>query len=332
MKYIRASRRGASVWWVLLTIALLGAIVFGIYKTVRWFFGWWPRFGAGGRAWWHVHFAEPVFNLMVRALGLAGGDPVYALAWIALGYWLMLKLVGYTGAPVLRGMLRQSHDATENVISEFETAHGKLRKLFADDIEKMALYGGAYETEGKTSRTSMAAGCSGCSIAILWSAISGPLSMMTVLAIMYGVERVFEGKTPLRPLFGNASSSMLAHVGSIPKAAWAGFALYLDQRSLALTIAVGVLGYFVWLLAGMSSSGWTLPRITQAGPLLTYTMLIVLSYWFLSTAFLIFGLWCLGYSLAWSLLSKFWFRPAWLRVTQGISWKRRQTAAARLSA
>jgi hypothetical protein len=303
--------------YVTVGIALLVLVAFALYWLVpRAWHGLWAFFG-GFRMLWQRRVADPVFQTFIHILILVRGQVLGALALMALMYWLITRSFRAVSRFTLRVALHQRLKFQENIIGQMESDQGKLKKLFADDIEKIALFGGGEKAEARSGNPALA-GYLGWLPSFLWFLIATPILSLISIAFYDGLIRLFTGSEPDTSLLSSAGSHAdeLSAILPIGKTVSLGYlpTIVLGDRSLLLTAILFVMGLLVWFALGISISGRTLPRLTKVSPLIPFCFSTILSYFFLKSAILIFAITALTCSLVFGLLSKFFLTPLYLRA------------------
>jgi hypothetical protein len=277
----------------LITVAVLAVLFF----VVRW--GWraWRSFGAFLVPWWRDSLADPILRLLIRALDLADGDLLFFLAIIAVATWLLSKiLLGAVLTWNAPNISRQPRAAIESAVASVEDVHGRLRNMFADDVEKIAFYESRLGTRGRarSATRSQLLGC-GCFLSLLWGLLSFPLSLMINLAVFDGVLRLFAShgeRQALESAAGPLVSVLQSH--SPPPTHYLGIAL--QERSVLLTLLVVMVGLLSWLVLNIPTTGRTLPAVEPAWMWLTVIPPAILLYFILNGLLL---LWTLVTGVVW---------------------------------
>lgn len=313
------SQKGAAGVKVVVTIGIILVVVYGLYRIVRWLWHVWPHFTGGVRWWWHLRVADPIFQLMVKAISASHDNVLIAIGLVALGSWVFIRCTAGLSLSAIRTADTQRQKIPERVVGQMEDIHAKLKKLFADDLEKIALFGGLSGEKAETAHgDTRGVGPTGCLVGIGWMLIAWPLSFVVGLAIYDGVVRLFSLPDSTTSLLASAGTRAAELGALLPLAKTASIAglvtVNLGARSLLLTLVAGFLGFLLWLLNSISNSGWTFPRVIDSSPLLAYLITLGFTYMFLTSALLIFACWSLTYSILAVALSKFVLRSQMLRI------------------
>lgn len=309
---------GRSLLRVVMVIAIVLAAAYGGYKLIPW--GWHASgvLLADIRGWWHTQVADPIFEAMIQVLVSRRGDVLATLVTIALAYWSLSRIALNISMLTFRNLAKQPQIMQENVIAQMENVHSKLKGLFADDVEKIALFGGKINRHQPEIRSRDPFGCLGCIPGMLWMAFALPISFMIGLATYDGIVRLFVAPEPADSLLISARrhaeelSAILPIENTVSLAGV--LTTNLSDRSLALTVVLFAIGTTTWFINNISNSGWTLPRLANSQPALVYLTTTVLSYFFLDSALLIFATSNLSYNLLYNIFMKFLFRPLYLRA------------------
>jgi uncharacterized membrane protein YobD (UPF0266 family) len=302
------------------SIAILIILAYGLYKFVPWAWHGWHALRDGLKLWWRVQMAEPIFRGLIYVLLVAGGRPLLALSTIALLNWIFNRTVGSISVVSIRKVGQQSQIFQENLIGQMENVQVKLTRLFADDIEKIALFGGKISSSQPEtpSGNPLSIGFLGCLPGMIWMAIAMPIMIMVGIAIYDGVLRLFVTPEPVESLmaFAGSNAEALKSILPIPQSvSMAGvWTVNLSERSLVLTAILCIVGFLYWLVDNISNSGWTFPRLVSFAPLYVYLFAMIVSYIVLPAALLIFAISWMTYSLIHVILKKLLFRPLTLRA------------------
>jgi hypothetical protein len=315
----RRSERGAAAFRAIIVVTIFGAGVYGLYKGGAWVGHHWVSWVRVPRVWWHQNIADPVFRLLVKALSVARGSVFVALALVALAFWLLARFMGAFSAFAFRSAGDQRQIMAERVIGQMENIQSKLNKLFADDVEKIALFRGPQFGQTNPAVDSVpVSGGAGCLIGVIWGLFSVSFMTLVGIAIYDGILRLFVIPEPADSLLRSAGVEATDLQRFLPIARSSSIdhfiAVNFNERSLFLTAVVAVLGLLVWLVGNISHSGWTLPRVVGPSPMVAYAFLLILSYRYLQGALLIFAMWLLSYSLVLGTFWRFLFVPLFLKV------------------
>lgn len=248
---------------------------------------------------------------------LARGRALSALAGISLAFWVISAATSWVTQFAFSFALSNPFLPGENIVAEMEDVQGKLKKLFADDIQKIALFGGGERVEIRVTNPAVA-GCMGCLPGFMWAVLSWPLLMAIGLAFYDGLLRLFassEGAATLLVSAGSHAAELRAmlplgrnvSVGFLP-------AIALSERSLPLTGILFSVGLLSWFVMGISNSGRTVPRMAKLSPVCAYCVSMVLTYFYLNAAILIFATCGVSYSLFYGLLRRVLLNPLYLWV------------------
>jgi hypothetical protein len=310
--------RGASVMRIVVLVVVLVLFLFGAYKIIPWLLQLLQAVFAGFRSWWQAQFGEPIFRLLVYVLLKTRGDVATTLAITACVSFLLNEIF-FSIFRLLSFKLARSHTvAQEDVIAQMNDIQGKLRKLFGEDVEKIALFCSGRSKDSRASLTPSYVFFSGCLPMALWCVISWPLMFFIGLAVYDGVVRLF-----IKP---QTAALMLAAAGDhaaemqpfLPiKTSNSLFGLFtfaLTDRNLTLTMILFAVGIVAFLVGSVSKSGWTVPRVTDPVPVIMYVASALLSYIFLDAALLIFAIFYLSCVLIYGCWIKFVYRPIQLRL------------------
>ena len=273
-------------------------------------------FGGGLVLWWRNVFGDPIFRLIAGALVVAQGSVLIALGLVAVGNRLVFKLLMSPTAWSLSSISRQSQAFTESAASSMENIHDKLRKMFADDIEKISFYESRL-TSGKTKisrNRACLSGCGGCLLSIIGFIAMTPISAFINLAIFDGLLRLFAGyDTPERVLAsaGNLAPALAPYL-PLPHAI---HGVELDARNGLLVIALGLMVFLNWFLRNVSITGWTWPRMSTPWPWVGFGLGLVLGFIFLNGLLLAYALLYQVLELLALIFGRFfWWRGLYLRV------------------
>jgi hypothetical protein len=263
---------------------------------------------------------------MVAGFDLAGRDPVATIALIAFFYWLLLRIYGVLGG-LLLAKFQRPFTPSDQLVQTIESAQARLRTVFADDIEKIALYGGAYEGTGRKHTAGLSTAFLGCGLMILWAGLSMPVIVLLGLSVIDGISRLFGPADPSVIYLSGADSPRLLPL--MRDFLMFGRTFRLADRSFILTLAMGTVGCLIALL-NVSRSGWRIPELRRV-PILAFGATLILCYFVLDTGLLLFGAFALSYSLALMLAQTFFIRPLWIEISGRFRWGpalalRRQTA------
>lgn len=313
-----------------IAILVLIAIAYGLYKFVPFAWHGLQAFLHGIRGWWQVKVADPVFGAILYLVFITHGQLVLTLAIIALAHWTLLRISRSISVIGIQKMAKQPQFVQENLIGQMENVQGKLKRLFSDDLEKIALFGGKVSSDQPERRAGnpFSMGCLGCLPGLLWSIISVPLIMMVGVAIYDGVWRLFVTPDSLASLTAFAAKRNLV-LPTLPLQdsvmLFGKFTVHLADRSLILTALLAAIGLATWSVNNISTSGWTWPRLVNRYPAFGYLILLMLGYVFLNSALLIFASCWATYALIYTILVKFLFRPLFLRARMAIKPKTTST-------
>ncbi|MCP4699836.1 MAG: hypothetical protein GY862_23740, partial [Gammaproteobacteria bacterium] len=89
--------------------------------------------------WWRNWFGDPIFHLIVRMVFLAKGSPIWALTLCAFGVWCFERALQIITVNLLKATVFSSQVITPQA-AEMEKIYGELRKIYSDDLERIALY------------------------------------------------------------------------------------------------------------------------------------------------------------------------------------------------
>lgn len=310
--------------WVIILIVLIPIVLYGLYKIVP--IAWHGFFAllSNIRIWWHVQFADPILVWLLYVLEATQRQPVIALAIIALGHWIIIRINRIISSFGFRKAVRQQGTAQENLITQMESVQGKLKRMFSDDVEKIALFGGKMTEDHKeaTIINPVSLQCLGCLPSLIWGLISAPIMFMFGLAVYDGVLRVFVTQESAASLLAPGDSRLSQLQTLVPVADTAvlpgGIAVKLAERSLTLTAILFVIILAGWLVNNISISGWTFPRFHNLSPVVGNILLAIICYLFLNSALLIFTISWTSYSLIYLVLTKFLLRRPYLRLRAAI--------------
>jgi hypothetical protein len=320
----RNNQMGVGRLRVVIVIAIVLVVGYGLYKLVPLAWHGLQTLRHGARLWWHVNVADPVFGAILSLLVATHGQVVAVLATLALAHWTLMRINRTISGFGFQKMAKQPQTVQENLIGQMENVQGKLKRLFSDDIEKIALFGGkvgADQPERKAANP-LSLGCLGCLPGLLWSLLSVPVVFMLSLAIYDGVLRLTVTPDSVDSLTAFAANRNLSLQTLLPiqnsVLLFGTITVNLADRSLILTGLLAVIGLATWYVNNISTSGWTLPRLINRYPLYGYILMMAICYLFLNSALLIFGsCWAL-YSLIYAVLAKFFFRPFFLRLRMAL--------------
>jgi hypothetical protein len=325
------SEMGGGRLRAVIAILVLIAIAYGLYKFVPFAWHGLQSFLHGIRGWWHVKVADPVFGAILYLVFITHGQLVLTVAIIALAHWTLLRINRTISVIGFQKMAKQPQSVQENLIGQMENVQGKLKRLFSDDIEKIALFGGKISGDQPERRAGnpFSMGCLGCLPGMLWSIISVPVIMMVGVAIYDGVSRLFVTPDSVDSLTAFAANRNLVLTTLLPLQdsvlLFGRFTVHLADRSLILTALLAAIGLATWSVNNISTSGWTWPRLVNRYPAFGYIILMALCYVFLNSALLIFASCWATYSLIYTILAKFLFRPFFLRARMAIKPKATST-------
>jgi hypothetical protein len=301
---------------IVIKLAIIILVAYGAYKLVPLAWHGVQALSVWIGSWWQVRVADPIFKSLIKTLIATHGRVLTTLGAAALALWLAGWLVGSVSRVFLRNIANFQQTVQEDIIGQMENVQGKLKKLFADDIEKIALFGGS-QPEKKLGNPGNFA-LFGCLQMLLWVAISLPIGFMMGVALYDALVRLFVMPDPDESLLASAGSNIedLRAILPIEKSvtiAWV-LTVNLSERSLALAAILCAMGFILWFVVGISNSGWTFPKPVNSAPLILYVSSAILCYFFLSSAFLIFAIFNLSYQLIYAVLVKFLFKPLYLRA------------------
>jgi len=311
--------RAPALWKLLSRILVVVAVLVALFFVARW--GWraWRAFGGFLVPWWRETLANPILRLLIRALDLARGDLLLFLAVISAATWLLSRiLVSTVFTWGMTSGSRLGRVAIESAVASVEDIHGRLRNMFADDVEKIAFYEsrlGTQEQAGSASRSKLL-GWGGCLLSLLWSLICFPISLILNLAVFDGVLRLFGGqgdRHALESAAGPLAGVLKSHF-PLPTH-YLGIAL--QERSILLTLLVLGAGILGWLMFNIPATGRTLPVVKPATMWLTVIPTTILIYFILNGLLL---LWTLVSSIVWI------FTIVWTKIWRGLYLRLRATA------
>ncbi|HEY3028261.1 MAG TPA: hypothetical protein VGJ55_19090 [Pyrinomonadaceae bacterium] len=315
----RNEESGQSRLRVLIILAIVIVVAYGAYKLIPSLWHGWHTFSYGLKVWWHVRVADPIFKGLIYLLLATRGQALAALAAIAFAYWLLGRIVGAISTLGFRKMAKQPQILQETIIGQMENVHVKLKRLFADDIEKIALFGGRISSDQSepVSGNPLYVGCLVFLPGIVWIAFAIPVMTMIGVAVYDGVLRLFvtpESVNSLLAAAGSNADNLRAILPIHPSLSLGIFTVNLSDRSMALAAILCAVGLLNWGVTSISASGWTLPRLATPFPVLTFMLVIVISYLILNSALLIFAISTVTYSLIYNILTRCLFRPLSLRA------------------
>lgn len=232
--------------------------------------------------WWRTYFADPVLPVLMRTIAYFDGNAAIAILVAALVVLLFQRVVIVFPAMMFRfaGKIWMGSADSEGVIQD---VRAKLRGLFSDDTEKIALYQAQLgESKPVASHKRMQAlGCGGCLAGSLWGAASVIVGWCLHLAIFDALLRLFVKKE-------NVAALMQTMEPSEP--GWRfqeqAFGIDLGGRSWEFALALGLLIVLGWLISNISVSGWTLPNGFGMTPGAIFIFGCFLCWFFLEAVFL----------------------------------------------
>lgn len=236
---------------VLALLPVVGLVLLIIYKPIP---------GADLVAWWRRAFGDPVLELVVAALLATGGNVIAALGLVAVGHWVVNRLA-YLLPNTLLGAAAQTFEFMGVGRVSGENLHASLRRVFADDVEKVAfyqsrLYGAIPERQ---RRHPLFAGCGGCLLATVTGTGSTLVTFFIGLAVLDSLLRLFGQQDTPEQLLSSIGGlgPELAPLLPLPRAV---HGIELSERSLLLVVVVGLLVWLNWFVRNVSAAGWTRPR------------------------------------------------------------------------
>jgi hypothetical protein len=311
---------------LLVRILIAVAVAVALFFIARWGWRTWRVFGGFIIHWWRETLADPILRILIRVLDLADGNLLLFLAVVAVATWLLAKV--FFGTVLMWSAAntnRLSRTAIENTVASVEDIHGRLRNMFADDVEKIAFYESRLGTRGqaKSATRSQLLGYGGCLLSLLWALLGMPISVMINLAVFDGVLRLVSGhgdRQALTSAAGPLAGMLQLHFP--PPTHYLGIAL--QERSVLLTLLVVIAGMLHWLVLNISASGRTLPVIKPVWIWLTVIPPAICIY-FILNGLLLF--WTLVTTVVWifdSLWKRVW-RGLYLRIQATVfPWRREQ--------
>lgn len=306
--------------WGLILIVLVPFVLYGFYKFLPMAWHGLFAFLFNIKIWWHVHIADPILIGMLYILEATHRQPVAAIMIIALAHWAIIRINRVISSLGFRKAAKQQGSLQENLITQMENVQGKLKRMFSDDVEKIALFGGKMTEDHQeaTVTNPISLQCLGCLPTLVWALISAPIMFMISLAIYDGIVRLFVDHESAASLLVHADPRLSELQTLVPvadsMALAGGVFIHLSGRSLALTAILFVILYAGWFVNNISISGWTLPKLTNFSPIVGNVLMMLISYLFLNSALLIFAISWAAYSLIYMVLTKFLFRRLYLRL------------------
>ncbi|MEJ2157489.1 MAG: hypothetical protein P8X96_19335 [Desulfobacteraceae bacterium] len=280
--------------------------------TIRWLWLKWRAFGGVLIPWWRETIADPVLRLIVDALIAVDGDAFQAIALVALASWLLGKLLSTSAIKWSAGNLaKHPRVAFDQAMTSMEDIHTRLRKMFADDVEKIAFYENRLETPKRTSsfRRYKLVGCSGCLVGVLWILISIPVSFAINLAVFRGLLGIFGGQHDQAWFLAAAGPKAQILESYLPQSNNF-IGIDLQERSLLLLVLFLVISLIYWLSYYMSKSGRTIPCASPWWLWAIAPILGIIIYLLLNGALILFS--CLFLTI--SLLETVWQRLIWPKI------------------
>ena len=311
---VRTSAALKLLFRILIAVAVLAVLFF----IVRWGWRTWRAFGGFIIPWWRATLADPILRLLIRALDLVNGNLLLFLALITVATLLLSKVL--LGTVLMWGAARGSrlsNDALESAIASVEDIHGRLRNMFADDVEKIAFYESRLGTtkRARSATRSQLLGYGGCLFSLLWILLSFPVSLMINLAVFDGVLRLFDGQGDrrLEPAAGHLANVLQSYLP--PPTHYLGIAL--QERSILLTLLVVAAGLLSWLVSSIPVTGRTFPAVKPTWVWLTIVPAAILLYLILN-----------GLLLLWTLVTAVVFLcdAIWRKVWRGVYLRLRAVA------
>jgi hypothetical protein len=260
--------------------------------------------------WWRTHFADPVLPAFIRTMARFDGNAAIAIFVAALVVLLFNRLVLILPILTLR-FASKTWMGAANAEGVIQDVRAKLRGLFSDDTEKIALYQAQLgESKPVASHKRMQAlGCGGCLVGSLWSVVSIIVGWCFHLAIFDALLRLFVKEENVTTLIQTMGPSVLGW--RFQKQA---FGVDLGGRSWEFAIALGLLIVLGWVINNTSESGRTLPSGFGPTPVVIFIFGCFLCWFFLEAVFLLY----LIYSVALELLRlnvwRFLGRPLHLTI------------------
>lgn len=269
--------------------------------------------GPGLSGWWRDNFGDPVFRVLGEVAVRTNGNTAATLVASVIPFCAVLWIVRMVQAIVTRNSI-ESMQASQSMSQDLDAARDELRRIFSDDPEQIALYQSrVVDPSAPKRRRHPAAGVAvGCLAPLSLTLLLGPVTFLTTLALYDSLLRLTGMFIAARPL-AQSAGAMASRLEPLMPLGQIAFGFVLAERSLLLTLSVGTIAVFTWLVTTMPRAALMWPRGVTPGSILSFAVGLTLMYVLTNALVLLLVLIVASFNLAMMVAMRM-LRPVQLRA------------------